>query len=82
MRAVGISGSLRAQSTNKVLLQALALLTPPDLEIVIFEELVQIPAFNPDLETTGESGVVLRFRTALRESDMVVFASPHPLQNA
>lgn len=76
MRFFGISGSLRADSTNKILLHALALLAPPDLEIEIFEELDQIPAFNPGLGMTGESGIVLRFRTALRESDLVVFASP------
>ena len=76
MRFFGISGSLRKNSTNKVLLHALALLAPPDLEIEVFEELDQIPAFNPDLEMTDEPGPVLRFRTALRESDLVVFASP------
>lgn len=76
MRVLGISGSLRTESSNKTLLNVLSSLAPPDLEIEILEELDQIPAFNPDVETTGESGVVLRFRTALRQSDLVVFSTP------
>lgn len=76
MRVLAISGSLRAESTNKILLHALALLASPDLNIEIFEGLDQIPAFNPDLEMAGEAGPVLKLRTALRGADLVVFASP------
>jgi len=76
MRILGVSGSLRAESTNTILLHALALFASPDLEIQILDGLDQVPAFNPDIETEGEGGPVLKLRTALRGADLVVFASP------
>ncbi|MGA8671749.1 MAG: NADPH-dependent FMN reductase [Terracidiphilus sp.] len=76
MRVLGISGSLRAESTNTILLHAIALLASSDLEIEMFDGLEHIPAFNPDLETEEEGGPVLKLRTALRGADLVVFASP------
>jgi chromate reductase, NAD(P)H dehydrogenase (quinone) len=76
MKVLGISGSLRAESTNKILLHALALLASPDLTIEILEGLGQVPAFNPDLEMAEEPEPVLKLRTALREADLVVVASP------
>jgi chromate reductase, NAD(P)H dehydrogenase (quinone) len=76
MRALAISGSLRSQSTNTVLLRALAELAPPELEIVFFQELDQIPPFNPDLEAENSTGPVARFRAVLRGSAAVLFSTP------
>ena len=76
MRVLAISGSLRARSTNTSLLRALTLLSPPRLEIALYEELDQIPPFNPDLEAEGNSGPVARFRTALRKSGAVLISTP------
>lgn len=76
MRVLAISGSLRAQSTNTSLLGAMILLAPPQLEIVLYQELNQIPAFNPDLEAKDDSEPVTRFRRALRESDVVLISTP------
>jgi chromate reductase len=76
MRAMAISGSLRSQSTNTVLLQALAELAPPEIEIVLYRELDQIPPFNPDLEAENGTGPVARFRAALREAAAVIFSTP------
>ena len=75
MRVLAISGSLRRQSTNTYLLRALILLAPPVLEIVLYEELEQIPPFNPDREST-ELEAVARFRAALRECDVVLISTP------
>jgi chromate reductase len=52
------------------------MLAPPELEIVIYEELDQIPPFNPDKEEDNSSGPVARFRTALQEADAVLFSTP------
>jgi chromate reductase len=73
---MAISGSLRSQSTNTVLLRALAELAPPEMEIVLFQELDQIPPFNPDLEAANSTGPVARFRAALREAAAVIFSTP------
>ena len=75
MRLLAISGSLRSQSTNTSLLHALALLAPPTFDIALYADLDKIPPFNPDRESE-ENPIVDGFRTALRESDAVIFSTP------
>jgi chromate reductase, NAD(P)H dehydrogenase (quinone) len=54
----------------------MTLLAPAQLEITVYEELDQIPPFNPDLEPTLNTGPLTRFRSALRESAVVLFSTP------
>jgi len=53
-----------------------ATLAPPGLEVSLWEELDQIPPFNPDLEDAHSAGPVARFRTALQESAVILFSTP------
>ena len=76
MRVLAISGSLRAQSTNTTLLRAVAMLSPCEIEVELFQELDQIPPFNSDLEERYASGPVGRFREVIRRHDAVVFSTP------
>jgi chromate reductase len=76
MRILAISGSLRSRSTNTALLRALGLLAPPELHVVLYDELEQIPPFNPDLEPASHSRPVARCRSSLRKSDIVAFSTP------
>jgi chromate reductase len=76
MRVLAISGSLRSQSTNTLLLRAVATLAPRELEIELFQEMDRLPPFNPDLEAQNTSGSVARFRKALRESAAILFSTP------
>jgi NAD(P)H-dependent FMN reductase len=50
-------------------------MAPPQLEITLYQELDQIPPFNPDMEST-ELEAVTRFRAALRECDVVLISTP------
>ncbi len=75
MRVLAISGSLRSQSTNTSLLRALTLLAPPTVDIALYQDLEKIPPFNSDRESE-ESPILESFRTALRESDAVIFSTP------
>ncbi|WP_413991378.1 NADPH-dependent FMN reductase [Labrys okinawensis] len=47
---LALSGSLRAGSSNTVLLEAAALLAPPDLRITLYDGIGALPHFNPDLD--------------------------------
>lgn len=76
MRIQAISGSLRARSTNTALLLALARFAPPEFEVLLYQELDQIPPFNPDREGENDAGPVAQFRTNLRESVIVLFSTP------
>ena len=75
MKILAISGSLRRVSSNATLLRAAMLLAPHGMEITIFEELGDLPHFNPDLEG-AEPPSVLNFLARLQASDGVLISSP------
>jgi len=78
MRLLGISGSLRARSSNAELLLALARIAEPTTDVVIYRGLADLPHFNPDLD--GEGMVlpiaVQELRRAVGEADGLVVSSP------
>ena len=76
MRILAISGSLRARSTNTALLQAAALVAPPTIEVVFYDQLETLPPFNPDHDLASGPEPVERFRCELRDSSAVVFSTP------
>ncbi len=76
MRILAISGSLRAASSNRSLLEATALAAPPGVEIVLFEGLGALPHFNPDLDIDPAPAAVTYWREALRNADAVLLSSP------
>jgi chromate reductase len=76
MRILGICGSLQRKSGNLTLLRIAAAATPPDVEVVLFDGLLELPHFNPDIETSGAPESVIRWRRALAESEAVLIATP------
>jgi chromate reductase len=70
------SGSLRARSTNTTLLRALAKLTPPEFEVLLYQQLDKIPPFNADREAENDARAVAQFRKNLCESLIVLFSTP------
>src|SRR4029077_4412644 len=73
---LGVCGSLQRQSANLTLLKAAAVAAPPDVRVVVFDGLGELPHFNPDIETAGAPESVTRWRNALAASDAVLIASP------
>lgn len=73
---LGISGSLRSQSSNTVLLHALTALLPPNAYLEVYDALDRLPYFNPDIDTGQELKEVEGFRQKLRLADAVVFSTP------
>src|SRR5690349_6452119 len=76
MRIVAISGSLRTGSSNTALLRAAASQMPDGSEMLLFEGLGELPAFNPDVDVEGTPDAVNRFRTVIGEADGVAISSP------
>ena len=78
MRIIGISGSLRAISTNSALLDAAFSLAPPEVHVSRYRSLELLPAFNPDVEMarTYQSVAVADWRRRLASADAVLFSSP------
>ena len=50
MKLLALSGSLRAASINSAFCRALAKRAPPEVRIATYENLGNLPLFNPDLE--------------------------------
>ena len=75
MRILGISGSLRRGSHNRRLLRAAASTLPSGVDLVEWDGLAGLPAFDEDLETTPPEPVQA-FLDAVEEADALLIATP------
>jgi chromate reductase, NAD(P)H dehydrogenase (quinone) len=73
---LAMSGSLRADSSNRRVLQAAAMLAPAGVEVSWFDALDSLPHFNPDLDGPRRPAPVQAFRRQLAESDALLLSSP------
>ena len=78
MRILAVNGSLRRASSNGALLRAVARVVPREVEVVLYDQLAQLPQFNPDLDEEGATPpeIVAELRGAFIECDAVVISSP------
>jgi chromate reductase len=76
MRVLGISGSLRRGSHNTHLLRAVADRLPPGLELVVYEELGELPPYDFDADVEPAPAPVQDLRDAIAAADAVVFSTP------
>jgi chromate reductase, NAD(P)H dehydrogenase (quinone) len=76
MGVLGLSGSLRAASSNTALLQGMVTLGSPKLEFELFSKLSELPHFNPDLDVEPGPPPVQNFRSELRRAQAVVISTP------
>jgi len=75
MRILGIAGSLRRGSHNRRLLRAASELLPSGVELVEWDNLAGIPAFDEDLESDPPEPVLEFFR-AIQDADALLIATP------
>lgn len=75
MKILGICGSLRAGSLNRLLLRAAQEQAPAGTTIDV-ADLDGIPVFNEDLEAKGDPDAVRRLKERIRDSDAVLIATP------
>jgi chromate reductase len=76
VRVCGVAGSLRRGSLNRALLRAALELAPEGLHIAVFDRLGEIPLYNGDVEAAGDPESVAAFKTAIREADALLIATP------
>jgi len=76
MRVLGISGSLRRDSLNTALLRAAAARLPAGAELIEYEGLRQVPPYDEDVEAAATPAAVEELRTAVRDADAVLVATP------
>ncbi|MCE7060419.1 NADPH-dependent FMN reductase [Dyadobacter sp. CY343] len=70
---LGISGSLRSDSTNVIILRVIESLLPENVTFQIFNGLGEMPHFSPGLE---ERDAVMKFKRALQLADAVIISTP------
>ena len=75
MRILGISGSLRRGSHNRKLIRAASGLLPPEVELVEWDGLAGLPAFDEDLENTPPEAV-RAFFAVIEGADALLIATP------
>ena len=75
MKLLGISGSLRRESHNSLLLENVRELLGDDVELEVFDGLKAVPPFDEDDEV-DPAPAVERLRDAIAGADAVLFATP------
>jgi chromate reductase len=73
---LGLCGSLRRDSFNWRLLSAARGDLPAAVELRLFHRLPEIPPHNEDAEGEEAPAAVLALRSAIRQSDAVLIATP------
>jgi chromate reductase len=76
IRLLAISGSLRQVSTNTALLQAMAGSTPPNVSIIRYDGMGDLPIFNPDREGELTPEPVLQLARQVRAADGLIISCP------
>lgn len=75
MNILGIAGSLRRDSYNRMLLHAATELAPEGATIDVFEGLDQIPPFNQDDEANPHPKVA-ELKQRIRSADAILLVTP------
>ena len=89
MLLLAIPGSLRAASTNRILLRAAARLVPDGTVVELYGGLGGLPLFDPDLDTDEPPVAVAALRKAVGAADGLLISAPEyahgiagPMKNA
>lgn len=75
MEILGICGSLRARSFNRLLLDHAASIMPDGARMTRFD-LAPIPLYNQDVELVGLPEPVVRLKAAIEQADGIFIATP------
>jgi NAD(P)H-dependent FMN reductase len=76
LRILAISGSLRANSANTAVLEAIGLVAPVGTAIVRYAGLADLPPFNPDDDGETPPREVAALRAAVGAADALIVSSP------
>lgn len=75
-RILGLSGSLRAVSSHRALLEQAGSLCPDGWGLDVFAGLADLPAFDPDQDAAEGLPSVQAWRTALKASGALLICTP------
>lgn len=75
-KITAISGSTRKDSSNEKILTIIRELYQEELDITIFNQIDQLPHFNPDLDRGDVPESIQNFRDIISKSDGIIICTP------
>ncbi|AJS58439.1 NADPH-dependent FMN reductase [Paenibacillus sp. IHBB 10380] len=76
IKVLAISGSLRHNSSNTALMNAMIALAPANMEFITYGGLGDLPHFNPDIDIDVGPAPVAGLRKQLKEANGVLICTP------
>ena len=76
IKILAITGSTRKNSSNFKILKYISEHIKSEFEVEIFEDLAEIPHFNPDLDNENPPENVASFRNKIIQADGVIICTP------
>ncbi|WP_130736237.1 NADPH-dependent FMN reductase [Flavobacterium sp. J27] len=73
---LAIVGSASTNSSNLKLVEKIATLTNETIQFTIFNELKQLPHFDPELSVTNTPETILSFRSLIETADAIIICTP------
>lgn len=75
-KVFAITGSTRKRSVNLSILEAIAARYSADMDVEIYDQLDQLPHFNPDLDQDPVPPAVAQLRQKLEAADGIIICTP------
>lgn len=75
-RVLLVSGSLRTKSTSAAVLRTAQVVAPPGVVTVLYEDLADLPHFNPDDDVDPLPEAVAALRAQIHQADALLFSTP------
>ena len=76
MNILAISGSLQSRSSNSALIRHAAAHRGNGIDVAVFDQLAELPHFNPELDTESPPAAVPSLRALAGAADAILIASP------
>lgn len=76
IKILGISGSIKSTSSNSGLVRAIGSLMPQYVEYTVYNSLVELPYFSPDIDGENSPAAVINFRKQINDSRGVIICTP------
>jgi chromate reductase len=76
IKILGISGSLKTTSSNTAILRAIQKLSPPDVQLHIYDGLDDLPHFSPERDGEKSAASVIKLRKLVSEANGIIISTP------
>ena len=76
IKILAITGSTRKNSSNYKILKHISENLKTEFEVEIFEDLEELPHFNPDLDTDNPPEAIISFRNKVAQANGIIICTP------